>query len=40
MSEIKKYLTTAVVILVVIGVYNSFLKSYLPVGIRTIVGLG
>lgn len=40
MGEFKKYLMTAVVILVVIAVYNSFLKSYLPVGVRSIVGLG
>jgi hypothetical protein len=40
MGEFKKYAMTAVVILVVISIYNSLLKTYLPTGIRSIVGLG
>jgi hypothetical protein len=40
MSEFKKYAMTGLVILVVIAIYNSFLKTYLPQGVRSIVGLG
>jgi VanZ family protein len=40
MAAFKQYAMTAVVILVVISIYNSFLKTYLPTGIRSIVGLG
>ena len=40
MAELKKYGMTALVILVVISLYNSFVKTYLPTGIRSIVGLG
>jgi hypothetical protein len=40
MGDFKKYLMTGLVILIVISVYNSFLKAYLPTGIRSIVGLG
>lgn len=40
MHDVKKYLISAVVILITIAVYNSFLKSFLPTGVRSIVGLG
>lgn len=40
MGDFKKYLMTGLVILIVISVYNSFVKTYLPTGIRSIVGLG
>jgi hypothetical protein len=40
MSEFKSYAKTGLVIILVIAVYNSFVKSFLPTGIRTIVGMG
>jgi len=39
MGEFKKYLMTGLVVLIVIAVYNSLLKNFLPTSIRNMVGL-
>jgi len=40
MGEFKKYAMTGLVVIIVIAVYNSLLKSFLPTSIRNMVGLG
>jgi hypothetical protein len=39
MGEFKKYLMTGLVVLIVIAVYNSLLKGFLPTSIRNMIGL-
>jgi hypothetical protein len=40
MGDFKKYAMFGLSVLVVMVVYNSFLKAYVPTGIRSLVGLG
>lgn len=39
-GKIKGYLLTAAVVLLTIGIYNSFFKSFAPTAVRSFVGLG
>lgn len=40
MHDAKKYALMGVVVLITLIVYNTFLKTYAPQGLRTMIGLG
>ena len=39
-ADVKKYALMGAVVLITLAVYNTFLKTYAPTGLRTMIGLG